>query len=593
MLYADCALSQQQRSFMRGRSRDRESGNFTVKTILPRLTCAELLPERDRALDAAMSPFRPYRQARCSRQCCRFLASGGPHGSQTNASVSAVEHFEQPDSTAKERKDQQFLKGEYEMLMGTTTRMKSKVICAGAVLPSDFSLAIGSMILALLPLQQAVPQKMPAIDSNGQAGMASTNHCHVGTYRLSDGRDVDIGPDEENLDWHMKDGMVGELTPTADGSWSSTRGMTGRPDGKRVSFGDCTAGRILFDGVEGHLVAFDVFETSFQGAGVTLAGRLVMPKSKDPVPIVVLVHGADRGSALEGGGAFALQRLFPSAGIGAFVYDKRGTGASGGKFSHDYLTLADDAVAAMREAKHLAGARALRIGYLGTSQGGWVAPLAAKIEAVDFVMVAYGLAISPLEEDRSCLALDLTRRGYGADALAKAMEVADATSAVLLSNFRDGYDQVEAVRRKYEHEPWFPLLHGNVSFLILQRPPAELKELGPTLFPGAPLQYDPMPVLRNLRTPQLWVLGKDDIDAPSAETAARLRALAASGSPITTAMFPNAEHGMWEYVVAPDGTRVSTRQPEGYFRMLVDFARDGWLHGAYGADLISDTERGK
>src|SRR5215469_3374361 len=308
---------------------------------------------------------------------------------------------------------------------------------------------------------------------------------------------------------------------------------------------------------------------------------------------VFAFDGADRASALEGGGAFALQRLFPSANIGAFVYDKRGTGASGGKYTHDYLTLADDAIAAMLEAKRLAGARARRIGYLGTSQGGWVAPLAAKIEEVDFVIVAYGLAVSPLEEDRSALALALTRRGFGGDALAEAMEVADATSAVLLSNFREGYEQVEAVRRKYGKEPWFPLLHGNVSFLILQRPPAELKELGPTLFPGAPLQYDPMPVLRNLRTPQLWVLGKDDIDAPSAETAARLRALAASGSPITTAMFPNAEHGMWEYVVAPDGTRVSTRQPEGYFRMLVDFARDGWLHGAYGADLISDIERGK
>lgn len=437
---------------------------------------------------------------------------------------------------------------------------------------------------AIDPNAPPVAQKMPA---------NSTTHCHVGTYHLSDGRDVDIGPDDENLGWHMKDGTVGELTPTADGSWSSTLGMTGHPDGKRVSFGDCTAGKIRFDGVEGNRIAFDVFETRFQGAGVTLAGRLVMPKGKAPVPIVVLVHGSDRASALEGGGFFAMQRLFPSAGIGAFVYDKRGTGASGGKFTHDYLTLADDAVAAMREAKRLAGARAQRIGYLGTSQGGWVAPLAAKIEAVDFVMVAYGLAISPLEEDRSCLALDVTRRGFGADALAKAMEIADATSAVLLSNFREGYDQVEAVRRKYENEPWFPLLHGNVSFLILQRPPAELKELGPTLLPGAPLQYDPMPVLRNLRTPQLWVLGKDDIDAPSAETAARLKALAASGSPITTAMFRNAEHGMWEYEVAPDGTRLSTRQPEGYFRMMVDFARDGRLHSAYGADLVSDRERGK
>ena len=467
------------------------------------------------------------------------------------------------------------------------------IVSSVVVLASDSSLAIVLMILALFPLQAAMAQKMSAIDSNGQAATGSDNNCHVGTYRLADGRDVDIAPDDENLRWRMKDGTTGELTLTADGSWSSTLGWTERPDGKRISFGDCTAGRIRFDGVEGHRILFDVFETHFQGAGVTLAGRLVMPKGKDHVPVVVLVHGSDAGSALEGSGVFSLQRVFPSAGIGAFVYDKRGTGASGGKFTHDYLLLADDAIAAMREAKRLSGARAQRIGYLGTSQGGWVAPLAAKIEAVDFVVVAYGLAISPLEEDRSALALDITRHGYGADALAKAMEVADATSAVLLSDFREGYAQVEAVRQKYEKEPWFPLLHGDVSFLILEKSPAELKELGPTLFPCAPLQYDPMPVLRNLQVPQLWILGQDDIDAPSAETAARLKALAASGSPITTAMFRGAEHVMYEYEVAPDGTRRWTRQPEGYFRMMVDFIRDGRLHGTYGADLISVTERGK
>lgn len=446
---------------------------------------------------------------------------------------------------------------------------------------SRFRILVISLFLMTFAFRAALAQKTPP---------TSDVHCHVGTYRLADGRDVDIAPEDENLEWRMKDGTNGELRPTTAGSWSSTLGMTGHPDGNRVSFGDCKAGKIRFDGVEGDRIAFDVFDTSFQGAGVTLAGRLVMPKSKDPVPIVVLVHGSDSGSALEGGGAFAMQRLFPSAAIGAFVYDKRGTGASGGKFTHDYLTLADDAIAAMREAKRLAGARMERIGYWGGSQGGWVAPLAAKIEPVDFVVVAYGMAISPLEEDRSCLALDLTRRGYGADVVAKAMEVANATSAVLLSNFREGYDQVEAVRQKYEKEPWFPFLHGNVSFLILQRSPAELKELGPTLFPGLPLQYDPMPVLRNLRTRQLWVLGQDDIDAPSAETAARLKALAASGSPITTAIFPGAQHGMYQYELASGGTRLSTRQPEGYFRMMVDYVRDGGLHGTYGADVVSNAD---
>jgi len=443
---------------------------------------------------------------------------------------------------------------------------------------------MGTVMLVVLSLQGAKAQNTPA----NYAGK-----CHVGTYHLSNGRDVDIAPEDKKLRWRMKDGTSGELTPMSGNSWSSTLGWTERPDGKRVLFGDCTADKINFAGIDGHRILFDVVETHFQGAGVTLAGRLVMPKGKERVPIVIQVHGSDPGSALEGSGVFSLQRLFPSAGIGVFVYDKRGTGASGGKYTHDYLLLADDAVAAMREAKRLAGWRAERIGYLGTSEGGWVAPLAAKIEAVNFVVVTYGLAISPLEEDRAALAFDITRHGYGADALAKTMEVADATSAVLLSNFREGYDQVEAVRRKYEEEPWFHNLHGDVSFLVLQKSPAELKELGPTALHGIPWQYDPMPVLRNLRTPQLWVLGKDDTDAPSAETAARLKALAASGLPITTAMFPGAAHGIFEYELAPDGTRRPTRQPAGYFRMMVDFIRDGQLRGTYGADMVSDGGCGK
>lgn len=459
------------------------------------------------------------------------------------------------------------------------SRWQRRKSYTGSEVASSLSRAIGLVILAFLSLQGARAQ-------NTQAN--STGSCHIGTYHLSDGRNVDIAPADEKLRWRMKDGTSGELTPMAGGAWSSTLGWTERPDGKRVLFGDCAADKINFDGVGGHRIPFDVVDTRFQGAGVTLAGRLVMPKGDQPVPIVVMVHGSDAGSALEGSGVFAFQRLFPSAGIGAFVYDKRGTGASGGKFTHDYLMLADDAIAAMREAKRLGNARAKRVGYFGTSQGGWVAPLAAKIEAVDFVIIGYGLAVSPLDEDREALALDITRHGYGPDVLAKAMEVADATSAVLLSDFHEGYDQVEAVRRKYGNEPWFPLLHGDVSFIILQKSPAELKELGPTLFPGVPLQYDPMPVLRNLRTPQLWILGKDNVDAPSAETGARLKALAASGSPITTAIFPGAEHVMYEHEVASDGTRLWTRQPEGYFRMMVDFIRDGRLHGSYGADLVSE-----
>lgn len=419
------------------------------------------------------------------------------------------------------------------------------------------------------------------------AAAAANENCPVGTYHLADGSDVDVGPsDGGHLRWRRKDGTSGRLTRVSADDWTSTLGWTGRPDGKRVSF-DCKHEAIVFAGKPGKLIPFDVTETRFAGAGVELAGRLVMPKGNEKVPIVVLVHGAEHDSAREN---FALQRLFPSAGIGAFVYDKRGTGASGGQYTQDYLILADDAIAAKREAQRLAAARAGRIGYQAGSQGGWVAPLAAKIEPVDFVIVGFGLAVSPLEEDREAIESDMTRHAFGATVVKKALEVADATATVLLSDFREGYDKLAAVKREYGGEPWFKYLHGNFSFVILQKSPAELRAIGPTLLPGIPLQYDPMPVLQNLETQQLWILGEDDIDAPSAETARRLKQLAAV-RPITVAIFPHAEHGIFEYETAPDGSRLSTRQPDGYFQMMRDFIFHGWIGPSYGTARISEPRK--
>src|SRR3546814_10747620 len=79
-----------------------------------------------------------------------------------------------------------------------------------------------------------------------------------------------------------------------------------------------------------------------------------------------------------------------------------------------------------------------------------------------------------------------------------------------------------------------------ISFFMLDNPEATVREQGPVLLPGVPAHYDPMPVLRNLDTPQLWILGADDRDAPSAETVRRLRALQAAGTPITVVVFPGA-----------------------------------------------------
>ena len=440
-----------------------------------------------------------------------------------------------------------------------------------------------SLFVALLLALIAIPGGVHAADE-------LVGDCHVGAYRLVDGRLVDIGvTDGPHLRWRSEDGTSGVLTRRPDGTWTSTLGWTDHPEDIKVTFSDCAKGQMTVGGVAGQRISFDVTDTSFQGAGVTLTGRLVLPKGPGRVPIAVLVHGSEHDSALV---FYDLQRMFPAMGIGVFVYDKRGTGASGGTYTQDFLLLANDAIAAVGEAKRLAGARAGRIGYQAGSEGGWVAPLAAKIAPVDFVIVGFGLAVSPLDEDREAIAYDMRRQGYGPEIMAKAMQIADASAAILLSDFRSGYEHLDALKSRYHKEPWFKHVHGDITFALLAMPSEELKQKGPVMLAGAPWQYDPMPVLQHLATPQLWILGGEDADAPSGETIKRLRSLQHSGLPITLAVYPRAEHGIYEFETKPDGTRADTRNADGYFDMMRDYILRGMLNGKY-ADAIIHHSAGR
>jgi len=411
-----------------------------------------------------------------------------------------------------------------------------------------------------------------------------TKNCHIGAYRLTDHTVVDIAPsDDDALRWRRLDGTSGALTNAAAGGWLSSTGWTGRPDGKVVRFAACATGDISFAGITGHKIDFLVRETAIDRDGVKLAGRLVLPMGRDPVPLVILVHGSESDSALD---FYALQRMLPAAGIGVFVYDKRGTGASTGTFTMNFSVLADDAVAAMQAARRLAGERISRVGYYGTSQGGWIAPLAALRAKVDFVIVGFGLAVSPIEEDQEEAALDMKLRGYGPETTAKALEITVAAEAMLQAGCSpETVGQFQSIRGKYQDEAWFKYLHGNVTRFALSMPPEKLKAEVVPMLAGVEWNYDPMPVLREQTTPQLWILGEDDLEAPIAETASRLHRLAAEGRPFTVAVFPHTEHGIFEFETDTEGNRLDTRNPDGFFSMIHDFAAHGRLSGHYGAKV--------
>lgn len=411
--------------------------------------------------------------------------------------------------------------------------------------------------------------------------------CHVGSYRLSDGQAIDIAPSTENtLRWRLFSGETGQLHPEAGGAWASTYGWTDRPDGKTVSFSGCDKGEIHFDQQMGRRIGFDVLDTAFESSGTKLVGRLILPKGGHKVPVVVLVHGSEHDSAVD---SYSLQRMFPAQGIGAFVYDKRGTGASGGTYTQDFEVLAADAIAALNEAKRLAGARLGRIGYQGGSEGGWVVPLAVNRQAVDFAIVSFGLAVTVLEEDQESVVLDMHFHHHSAADTAKALELARAGERVVETVGKEGYEAFDALRQKYKTEPWYKDVHGDFVFFIMPLDKQQIIDAITREFnvQTTPFRYEPMPTLRASTTPQLWVLGGDDLEAPSAETSKRIKSLIAQGKRFTLAVYPGAEHGITEYELDAHGERVSTRYSGGYFQMMADFIRGGRIGAHYGKAAIT------
>jgi pimeloyl-ACP methyl ester carboxylesterase len=421
--------------------------------------------------------------------------------------------------------------------------------------------------------------------SSAPAFADATKDCHIGSYRLSDGAAVDIAPsDGDTLRWRMFTGETGQLHRQKDGTWTSTYGWTARPDGRTVSFSDCTKGKISFGRQAGTRIAFNTRNTTFESGGVKLVGRLVMPEDSGKVPVVVLLHGSEHDSALD---FYALQRMFPAEGIGTFVFDKRGTGSSGGTYTQDFKVLAKDDVAALSEAKRLAGARTGRVGYQGGSEAGWVLPLAVNRTRVDFGIVSFGLAVTVLEEDQESVALDMRFHHHSAEDTKKALALARAGERVVETGGKEGYDAFDALRRKYRLEPWYKDVHGDFLFFVLPVQKSQIAAMAKAFDFHTPFRYEPMPVLRASTTPQLWVLGGDDLDAPSAETAARIKSLVADGKDYTLAVYSGAEHGMTEYELDAKGERVSTRYAPGYFKMMADFIRTGRIGNHYGNAAIT------
>lgn len=132
---------------------------------------------------------------------------------------------------------------------------------------------------------------------------------------------------------------------------------------------------------------FGEHRVELHNQGVKLSGSLLLPKGEAPVPAVVFVHGAGRQTRES---YREVGQYFASHGIAALIYDKRGTGQSGGAYESDepYENLVNDALSAVAFLKKRGEIAPSQIGIWGLSQGAYISAAAAsRSEDIQFLIV--------------------------------------------------------------------------------------------------------------------------------------------------------------------------------------------------------------
>jgi pimeloyl-ACP methyl ester carboxylesterase len=234
-------------------------------------------------------------------------------------------------------------------------------------------------------------------------------------------------------------------------------------------------------------------EVRISARNAALSGTLTLPAGRAPYPAVAFVHGS---GPTERAYLPDLQALLVRNGVAVLAYDKRGIGQSKGFYPGESPTdgaidvLARDAAAATRFLAAQPEIDRARVGLAGHSQAGWIMPLAASREpAIRFLIAFSGPAVTADEND---LYQDLTGQGE------RPQQLSD--------------EEIDA-----------QVLRAGAGGV------------------------DPVPWIRKLRIPAIWLYGGLDKHIPARLSVRRLEPLARDADrDFSIAVFPNANHALVE-----------------------------------------------
>jgi len=268
-------------------------------------------------------------------------------------------------------------------------------------------------------------------------------------------------------------------------------------------------------------------------AGLELAGMLFMPEGPGPFPGVVIIHGSGN-SRRDSRWYLTLTQYLQQNGIAVLLPDKRGSERSAGNWrTASFEDLASDTIAAIRFLKRQDQYPISKIGVIGLSQGGHIAPIVArKSDDVAFVVDVVGSSL-PMHE-------------------------------LLL------YEEDHNLRE-------IGILPG-VSNLLARACALHLRKFGQPDFWNAVGNFDPLPYWQTLACPTLVLYGADDTNVPAKRSADRLNALNKANIKVT--IFEGSGHAL----ASPEGKGDSIFR-EDALRQIATF-----VHLASGERPTPDAE---
>lgn len=255
-------------------------------------------------------------------------------------------------------------------------------------------------------------------------------------------------------------------------------------------------------------------------AKISMAGTLTLPPGQGPFPAAILLSGSgphDRDESLVGHRPFlVLADHLTRKGIAVLRFDKRGIGKSTGDYANATTEdFAGDAEAALAYLKTRKEVDAKKIGLIGHSEGGMIAPLVAA-HSGDAAWIVL-LAVPGLNGEDTLLLqseLILKTAGVNEGQIAKTREFNKQTYALV----------------RQEKDP--AALQAKLSDLVQSSgmsaslPPAALQSQVRLI--ASPwfrffLDYDPLPALQKTMCPVLALNGEKDLQVAPKENLAKIQ----------------------------------------------------------------------